>query len=63
MEMSYQQYNDVVRSIKDPMRRKSFVNSYYPIVGNREFSFYDHNKAETVKETASATLRELITVC
>lgn len=56
MEMSYEQYNETLRSIKDPMQQKLFINSYYPLTGNKTFLMYDPIVAEAVNKKAKESL-------
>jgi hypothetical protein len=48
MEFSHTQYNDeIVKIGTNHIVLKSFVNSYYPIVGNIEYIYYYINTKET----------------
>lgn len=60
MEMSHQQYIEELDRITDPVARKMFVNTNYPIVGKVDFVMHDPDTAKAVTETGNELVNEIV---
>lgn len=59
MEYSLTQYHKILSSMSSHVQRKMFINSYYPIVGNSQFRFFERAECDTITKTAHGIMSRL----
>lgn len=60
MELSVEQYNEMIRNAPNHTMRKVIANSLYPITGLRVFKLYDDNSQKLICSTGKTIVCGLI---
>lgn len=62
MEYNLTQYHKILSSALSHVERKIFINSYYPIVGESQFRFFDPVESCAITKTAHEIMSRLTDV-